>query len=66
MPMRDRGATAFAAPGAATQARHLGRGPGLVDEDQPAGVQIGLALEPGPAPRRDVRPILLGGVRGFF
>ena len=40
--------------------------PGLVDEHQPAGIEIGLALEPGPAARGDVRALLLGGVRGFF
>ena len=37
-----------------------------VDEHQPAGIEIGLALEPGPAARGDVRALLLGGVRGFF
>ena len=33
----------------------LRRGPGLVDEHQPAGIEIGLALEPGPAARGDVQ-----------
>ena len=66
MAMRDRGAAAFATLRAAPQAGHLGRGPGLIDEHQPAGIEIGLALEPGPATRRDVGSVLLGGVSGFF
>jgi hypothetical protein len=45
---------------------HLGRGPGLVDEDQALGVQIGLALEPGPTTTQNVGALLLAGVRGFF
>ncbi len=66
MSMWDRGTAAFAAPGAAAQARHLGRGPGLVDEDQPLGFQIGLGLEPGPPTTHNVSPLLFAGVRGFF
>ena len=62
----DRGTATLATLRAATQAGHFGRGPGLVDEHQPAGIEIGLALEPGPAARGDVRALLLGGVRGFF
>ncbi len=53
-------------PGAAAQTRHLGRGSGLIDEHQPEGIEIGLLDEPGQPARRDVRPIPLGGVRGFF
>ena len=64
--MWDRGTATLATLRAATQAGHFGRGPGLVDEHQPAGIEIGLALEPGPAARGDVRALLLGGVRGFF
>ncbi len=66
MAVRDRGATPFAAPGASAQARHLGRGPSLVDEHQPTGIEIRLPLEPGPATRCDVRPVLLGGVARCF
>ena len=50
----------------AVAARHLCGGTGLVDEDQLYGLQIELAIEPGPAPPPDVRPLLLAGVRGFF
>ena len=78
MSMWDRGTATLATLRAATQAGHFGRGPfaiGLeplalqwltIDEHQPAGIEIGLALEPGPAARGDVRALLLGGVRGFF
>lgn len=45
---------------------HLGRGPRLVDEDQPLRLQIGLRLEPGAAPTQDVSALLFAGVRGFF
>jgi len=64
--MWDRGTAPLAAPRATAQAGHLRRGPGFVDKHQPGGIEIGLALAPGPTPLRDVRPILFGGVRGFF
>jgi hypothetical protein len=47
-------------------AGHLGRGAGLVDEDQTLRFQIRLRLEPGPAPAQDVSALLFAGVRGFF
>jgi hypothetical protein len=47
-------------------ARHVRRGPSLVDEDQSVGVEVELALEPVPAAGEDVRPVLFGGVRGLF
>ncbi len=64
--MWDRGAAAFATLRAAPQAGHLGRGSGLIDEHQSAGIEIGLGDEPGQPARGDVRSVLLGGVRGFF
>src|SRR3954462_13969522 len=45
---------------------HVGGSPGLVDEDQPFGIEIELALKPGLAPLADIRPVLLGGMRGLF
>src|SRR3954466_663268 len=45
---------------------HVGGSPGLVDEDQPFGIEIELALEPGLAPPADVGTILLGGMRRLF
>jgi len=45
---------------------HVGLGPGLVDEDQTAGIDTVLVLlPPGPA-AGDVRSILLAGEHGFF
>ncbi len=38
----------------------------LVDEDQPLGGQVRLGLEPAPPPAQNIRPLLLGCVRGFF
>jgi hypothetical protein len=43
-------------------ARHVGGGPGLVDEDQPLGMEIELTVEPFLALLQDVRAVLLGGV----
>src|SRR3954463_6710406 len=45
---------------------HVGGSPGLVDEDQPFGIEIELALEPGLAPFANVGPVLLGGMRRLF
>ena len=66
MSMWDRGTAALATLRAAPQTGHLGRGAGLIDEHQSAGIEIGLAFEPGQPARGDVRALLLGGVRGFF
>lgn len=66
MPVGYGGAAAFSASGSPSQPSHLGRGAGFVDEDQPLQVEVGLLLKPNPAPFGDVRPLLLGGVRGFF
>lgn len=54
---------ALAARGAAMGAGHGGLRPGLVDEDQPRGLEIGLHLEPGLAPLQDVGAVLLAGER---
>jgi hypothetical protein len=66
MTMRDRSTASLATRRPTAQSGHLGRRTGLVDEDELQRVEIGLAGEPGLAPACDVRPILLGGVRGFF
>jgi hypothetical protein len=66
MAVWDRGAASLPAHGTAAQARHLGRRPGLVDEDEACRIEVGLPLEPSLAARRDVRTFLFGGVRGFF
>jgi len=61
--VRDQ-ALAFLA--AAIARRHVGRGPGLVDEHQPPRIEPLLLLPPGGAGRDDVRPVLFGGAQGFF
>ena len=65
-----RGVDAYAqplAPGAAAvRARHVRRGPGLVDEHKPPGIEIGLRLEPGAALLQDIRPVLLDRMSGLF
>jgi hypothetical protein len=66
MAMGYRSAAALAPRRPAMAPRHLGRGAGLVDEDQPLGLQIGLGFEPGLPATENVRPLLLAGVRGFF
>jgi hypothetical protein len=47
-------------------ARHVGRGPCFIDEDQALGIEVELPIEPGFAPLRDVGTILLRGVRRLF
>ena len=66
MAVGEAGDEPVAAAAAAAQPRYLGVQTGLVDEDQPLGVEVELALEPRPAPSQDVRPILLAGVRGLL
>jgi hypothetical protein len=50
----------------AVGARHVGLGPGLVDEDEAGRVDASLVALPPMAPPRHVRPILLAGEDGFF
>jgi hypothetical protein len=47
-------------------ARHVGLGPGLVDEDQPRRIELGLMALPALTPPCDVGPVLLRGVQAFF
>lgn len=55
------------APGAATvAARHVGRSPRLVDEDEALGLEIELTVEPGMAPLQDVGAVLLDRVTRLF
>ena len=66
MSMRNAGAQPLAFLCAPAFARHVGRGPGLVDEDEPFRIEIELALEPGFAPRLYVRAVLLARMGGLF
>jgi len=64
--MRHAHPKSLAASAAPVAARHVGRGPGLVDEDQPVGIEVELILEPLFASDQDVGAVLFGGVRGLF
>ena len=57
---------AFTEAGSAADARHFGRGAGLVDEDQLIGVEVELAVEPGLPRLADILAVLRGGVGGLF
>lgn len=52
--------------GPAIEPDHVGLGPGLIDEDQPARVQLRLVLAPLRPGLGDVRSILLGGPERLF
>jgi hypothetical protein len=62
MAMRNTGPDTLAARAAAVAARHVGRGPSLIDEDGAAGVKRGLAFDPILPALHDVRAFLLAGV----
>lgn len=66
MTMRDTDPKPLAAPATPVAAGHVGRGPCLVDEDQPVWIEIELTFEPRFAPDQDVGTVLLGGVRGLL
>lgn len=57
---------ALAAGAAAMGADHVGLGPGLVDADQPGGIDPALASLPLPPPSGHVRAVLLAGVKRLF
>jgi hypothetical protein len=48
------------------KARHVGLGPGLVDEDEAPRINPALILLPLNPPARYVGAILLDGVQAFF
>ena len=66
MTLRDDGSQPLAFLSPAAQAGHVGHRAGLVDEDEFAGIEFELALEPGLAPLPDVGPIPLCRVRRLF
>jgi hypothetical protein len=66
MSTRDASPQPFALRRTPAQARHGGGCARLVDEDQPFGVEIELALKPGLALLQHVGPVLFGGMRGLF
>ena len=66
MAVRQLGLQRLAPVIPAAQARHVGLDPGFVDEDQAAGRNPGLVFAPPETPPGYVKPVLLGGVNGFF
>jgi hypothetical protein len=64
--MRHARSAALAAWRTSPKSGHLGRQPGLVDEDQLCGIEIKLAVEPGLPPLQDVGAVLLQCVCGLF
>ena len=66
MPMRNRDEEPFAFAGATTKPGHFCRCPGFVNEDKTFWIKPMLPCAPRYPGFGDVRPILLGCVRGFF
>jgi hypothetical protein len=66
VPMWRFGDEALAFHRAATHARHVGLGPGLIDEDEPLGIELALMALPALTLACNVGPILLAGVQRFF
>ena len=66
MAVRNLGFEPLAPRRPTPERRHVGLGPGLVDEDQALRVDPGLIFFPLLTPARDVRAILLAGEHGFF
>src|SRR3954463_886270 len=66
MPVRHAGNEPFAARRPAVTPRHIGRCPGLIDEDQVRRVQIRLLFAPARAGGGAIRAGLLGGVVRLF
>src|SRR6185312_1668822 len=64
--VRDRGAQALALGRTAAYSRHVGRYPGLVDEDEPFRVKVELPFEPVLATLGDVGAGLLARVGSLF
>jgi hypothetical protein len=66
MPVGDADPQPLATLAASMTARHVGRGPCLVDEHQLVGIKVELILEPSFALDQDVGAVLFGGMRGLF
>lgn len=56
----------LAAPAAAMEGRHVGLGPGLVDEDQAPRIERLALAQPGRAPGLDVGAVELGRGQRLF
>jgi hypothetical protein len=65
MAMRHLGLEALAARRPASERRHVGLGPGLIDEDEAGRIDLRLMALPPSATSCDVRAILLAGDNVF-
>jgi hypothetical protein len=65
MPVRKSHAQPLAARATAVRARHVRRGPSLINEDKPRRVEV-LRVDPGLSGLQDVGPVLLDRVAGLF
>lgn len=66
MPMRRVPAQALPSRSPAVGADHVGLGPGFVDEDETARINLSLMPFPACPSARDVGPVLLGWQQRFF
>jgi hypothetical protein len=66
MAMRHEGFEAYTLLPPAMDRRHVGLGPGFVDEDKARGINPLLILLPPVAPPGDVPAVLLSAMNGFF
>jgi hypothetical protein len=64
--VRDRRPASLTPWRPSAQSRHPGRGSGLINEHQPVGIEIELALEPEPPRNQQVFALLFGRVCGLF
>ena len=64
--MRDGAEQPFTPPAAPVAPRHVGGGPGFIEEDQLGRIEPRLSPAPLRARRGYIGAFLLGGVRGFF
>ena len=64
--MREAHPQALAPGAAAMTAGHGGRCPGLVDEHEPFGIKVELAIEPLMPLVQDIRAVLLDGMASLF
>ena len=66
VPVRSFGDELSPARRPAVRARHIGFGPGLVEEDEAFWIEPRLEFSPSRAVTRNVRAILFGGEQRFF
>jgi hypothetical protein len=66
MAVRGEAAQALSPRSPAAQRSHVGLDPGLVDEDQPCGIEAALPRSPALASAGDIGPRLFKGEQRFF